>query len=169
MPRPIAHRAAWDEPAATVYAVLVDADHLDARLKELGGNDPALLEHDVDDSGARFRLRHSVPVEFLPSAIRRFTGDDLVLDRTETWKPRAAGGYEGSVEVKVRGLPGTISGTQRLADDGSGSVTEVQGTVSVSVPMVGGKIEGVVVEQVSQLLDAEDAFTRRWLAGRAGA
>lgn len=166
MPRPISHHAAWDEPAATAYAVLVDADHLNARLKELGGNDPALLEHSVDDSGARLRLRHSVPVEFLPSAIRRFTGDDLVLDRTETWRPRDAGGYEGSVEVQVRGLPGSISGTQSLVDDGDGSVTDVEGTVSVSVPMVGSRIEGVVVEQVGQLLDAEDAFTRRWLAGR---
>jgi hypothetical protein len=166
VPRPISHHATWDEPAAAVYAVLVDADHLNARLKELGGNDPALLEHSVDDSGARLRLRHSVPVEFLPSTIRRFTGDDLVLDRTETWRPRDAGGYEGSVEVKVRGLPGSISGTQSLVDDGDGSVTDVEGTVSVSVPMVGSKIEGVVVEQVGQLLDAEDAFTRRWLAGR---
>lgn len=166
MPRPISHHASWDEPAAAVYAVLVDADHLNARLKELGGNDPALLEHSVDDSGARLRLRHSVPVEFLPSAIRRFTGDDLVLDRTETWRPRDAGGYDGSVEVKVRGLPGSISGTQSLVDDGDGAVTDVEGTVSVSVPMVGSRIEGVVVEQVGQLLDAEDAFTRRWLAGR---
>lgn len=166
MPRPIAHRASWDRPADTVYSVLVDADHLAARLKELGGNDPALLEHSVDSSGARLRLRHSVPVEFLPSAIRRFTGDDLVLDRSETWVPRAAGGYEGTVEVKVRGLPGTISGTQSLVDSGGGSVTDVKGTVSVSVPMVGGRIEGVVVEQVGQLLDAEDAFTRRWLAER---
>jgi hypothetical protein len=166
VPRPISHHATWDEPAAAVYAVLVDADHLNARLKELGGNDPALLEHSVDDSGARLRLRHSVPVEFLPSTIRRFTGDDLVLDRTETWRPRGGGGYDGSVEVKVRGLPGSISGTQSLVDDGDGSVTDVEGTVSVSVPMVGSKIEGVVVEQVGQLLDAEDAFTRRWLAGR---
>jgi hypothetical protein len=166
VPRPITHHAAWDEPAATVYAVLVDADHLTARLKELGGNDPALLERSVDDSGARLRLRHSVPVEFLPSAIRRFTGDDLVLERTETWRPRKAGGYEGTVEVKVRGLPGSISGTQSLVDDGDGAVTDVEGTVSVSVPMVGSRIEGVVVEQVDQLLDAEDAFTRRWLAAR---
>ena len=105
-----------------------------ASLEELGGNDPALLEHSVDDSGARLRLRHSVPVEFLPSAIRRFTGDDLVLDRTETWRPREAGGFEGSVEVQVRGLPGSISGTQSLVDDGDGSVTDVEGTVSVSVP-----------------------------------
>lgn len=166
MPRPISHRASWAEPAATVYATLVDADFLAARLKELGGNDPALVEHHVDAAGARLRLRESVPVEFLPSAVRRFTGEDLVLDRTETWAPRAAGGYEGTVEVQVRGLPGSITGTQRLVDDGGGARTEVDGTASVSVPFVGRKIEGVVAEQVVALLTAEDDFTRRWLSGR---
>ncbi|TDQ46744.1 uncharacterized protein DUF2505 [Actinomycetospora succinea] len=164
MPRRITHRATWDAPAETVYAELVDADHLRERLAELGGNDPALLEHAVDDSGARLRLRHSVPVEFLPSVVRRFTGDDLVLDRHETWTPRAGGGYDGTFEVTVRGLPGTMSGTQRLSDNGGGAVSEVDGQATVSVPMVGGKIEGVVVEQVGNLLDAEDAFTRRRLA-----
>jgi hypothetical protein len=162
--RRITHRATWDAPAEEVYAELVDADHLRERLAELGGNDPALLEHAVDDSGARLRLRHAVPVEFLPSVVRRFTGDDLVLDRHETWTPRSGGGYDGTFEVTVRGLPGTMSGTQRLSDNGGGAVSEVDGQATVSVPMVGGKIEGVVVEQVGNLLDAEDAFTRRRLA-----
>jgi hypothetical protein len=165
VPSRITHRATWDVPAQDVYAELVDADHLRARLQELGGNDPALVEHAVDDSGARLRLRQAVPAEFLPSVIRRFTGGDLVLDRVETWRPRDGGGYEGTVEVTVRGLPGSLSGTQRLTDtDGGGSVTEVDGEAAVNVPMVGRRVEGVVVDQVGQLLDAEDEFTRRRLA-----
>jgi hypothetical protein len=162
----IAHRATWDVPAEEVYAELVDGDHLRARLEELGGKDPALVEHSVDASGARLELRHSVPVEFLPTAVRRFTGDDLVLDRVETWRVRTDGGYDGTFEVTVRGLPGTMTGTQELTDSGGGAVTEIQGEATVSVPMVGGRIEKVVVEQVGALLDAEDAFTRRRLEKR---
>jgi Protein of unknown function (DUF2505) len=162
----IAHRATWDVPAEEVYAELVDGDHLRARLEELGGKDPALVEHSVDASGARLELRHSVPVEFLPTAVRRFTGDDLVLDRVETWRVRQDGGYDGTFEVTVRGLPGTMTGTQELTDSGGGAVTEIQGEATVSVPVVGGRIEKVVVEQVGALLDAEDAFTRRRLEKR---
>jgi hypothetical protein len=164
VPSRITHRATWGVPAQDVYSELVDADHLRARLQELGGNDPALVEHAVDASGARLKLRQAVPAEFLPSVIRRFTGGDLVLDRVETWRPRAGGGYEGTVEVTVRGLPGSLSGVQRLTDAGGGSVTEVDGQASVNVPMVGSRVEGVVVEQVGALLDAEDEFTRRRLA-----
>ncbi|PVZ10046.1 DUF2505 domain-containing protein [Actinomycetospora cinnamomea] len=164
MPRRITHRATWDAPARDVYSLLVDEDHLRARLQEMGGNDPALLEHAVDGSGARVRLRQAVPVQFLPSVIRRFTGDDLVLDRVETWRPRDGGGYDGTFEVTVRGLPGSLTGTQRLTDAGDGAVTEVEGEADVPVPLVGGRIEGIVNEQVNGLLDTEDEFTRRRLA-----
>jgi uncharacterized protein DUF2505 len=160
----ISHRAGWDADAESVYRVLVDADHLEARLRELGGKDPALLERTVDDSGARLKLRHSVDVQFLPSVMRRLTGGDLVLDRVETWTPEAAGGYRGTFEVTVRGLPGKITGRQSLHDVEGGSESSVQGDVEVPVPFVAGKIESVVNEQVGALLDAEDEFTRRWMA-----
>ena len=41
----------------------------------------------------------------------------------------------------------------------------VRADVTVQVPLIGGKIEGVVGEQVQKLLAAETAFTAAWLAG----
>ena len=35
----------------------------------------------------------------------------------------------------------------------------------VPIPMFGGKIEKVIVEQVSELFDREEGFTREQLAG----
>jgi hypothetical protein len=160
----ISHRAGWDADADAVYRVLVDEEYLQARLRELGGKDPALTEHSVDDSGARLALRHSVAVEFLPSVIRKFTGGDLVLDRVETWTPESGGGYRGTFEVTVRGLPGKLTGRQALHDVEGGSESSVEGSAEVPVPFVAGKIESVVNEQVGALLDAEDEFTRRWMA-----
>ena len=165
MPQPIEHRAHFDAPADEVHGVLLDADHLAARLKEMGGKDAALVEHDVDGSPARIALRQGIPVEFLPSVVRRFTGEDLVLDRVERWRPRDAGGWTADVEVTVRGLPGSISGTQELTDtDTGGSELVLRGTTRVPVPMVGGRIEAVVAEQVGVLLGHETRFTQRWLA-----
>lgn len=166
MPATIEHRAEWDAPAATVYGVLTDADYLAARLNELGGNDPALLEHVVDQRSARLRLRHSVAVDQLPSFVRSMLGSDLVLDRVETWSRRAGGGWDGTIEVTVRGLPGSLSGTQDLADTGDGtSASRVTGDAHVPIPLLAGRIENLVRERVTALLEAEDEFTRRWLAG----
>ena len=165
MARPIEHRSSYDAPAGRVHAVLVDADYLSARLAELGGKDPELTEHAVDGDRARLGTRSSVPVEFLPSVIRRLTGGDLVLDRVETWEPGGDGGFTGTVEVTVRGLPGRITGTHTLRDEGDGSVYALDGRTDVPVPLVAGRIEGVVNEQVGALLAGEDDFLRRRLAG----
>lgn len=163
MPRPIEHRARFGADADTAHATLVDADFLRARLDELGGKDAALVTHEVDGDHARIALRQGVPVEFLPSAVRRFTGDDLVLDRSERWEPRPGGGWRAAVDVTVRGLPGSISGTQELVDTDGGSELALSGTTTVPVPLVGGKIEATVAEQVTELLGFESEFARRRL------
>ena len=51
----------------------------------------------------------------------------------------------------------------RLAGNGSGSEFEVRADVEVKVPLFGGKIEEIVAGQVRRLLEAETAFTARWL------
>ncbi len=166
MPPTIEHRVEWDAPAATVHGVLVDADYLAARLTKLGGRDAALLERAVDERFARLRLRHSVPVDLLPSFLRSLVGGDLVLDRVETWTRVPGRGWDGTVEVTVRGLPGSLAGTQSLADTGPGrSASHLSASAHVPLPLLGGRIGNVVREHVTGLLAAEDEFTRAWLAG----
>ena len=36
--------------------------------------------------------------------------------------------------------------------------------VKVGIPLIGGKFEGVIAEQVGKLLAAESEFTGKWLA-----
>jgi hypothetical protein len=49
-------------------------------------------------------------------------------------------------------------------DDAAGdSLFAVNADVTVNVPLFGGTIEGIVAEQVKRLLEAETAFTIRWL------
>ena len=164
MARSIEHRAQYPATPPTVYGTLVDAEFLHARLAELGGRDAALLEHRVGERDALVTLRQGVPVEFLPSVVRRFTGEDLILDRTERWRPGPDEGWVSDVDVTVRGLPGSITGTQEIRGDAGSATVVLSGQARVPVPMVGGKIEGVVAEQVTALLGFESDFTRRWLA-----
>ena len=52
----------------------------------------------------------------------------------------------------------------RLADTAAGSELVIRADVVVRVPLLGGKIEAVIADQVQQLLAAETAFTLEWLA-----
>ena len=88
---------------------------------------------------------------------------DLSIERTETLRRTGPGATRGDVDVAIAGAPASASGTMTLADAGAGSVFEVHADVIVRVPLIGGKIEEIVAEQVRRLLEAETAFTVRWL------
>ncbi len=45
----------------------------------------------------------------------------------------------------------------------TGTVVEIDGEVEVKIPFLGGKIEGLIVEQLVELFDAEQEFTAGWL------
>src|SRR5690349_2339940 len=149
------YRASAEFPAARVFAAMTDAECLRARLAELGGRNAALLEHEADADTARFRVRHGLATEDLPAAIRSFVPADFVVDRLETWRRSGDGGYDGDARVAVPGTPASASGAMRLADGSGGSELHVRTSVTVKVPLVGGRIEGAVGQQINALLAAE--------------
>jgi hypothetical protein len=165
MPRQIDYRSTSPHAADEVYATMVDPDYLRARLERIGGPGAALLEHSADVQGARYVLRHGLDANDLPSAVRSVLPGNLTIERNERWTRKDSGRYLGDVDVTIVGAPASASGGMRLRDlpDG-GSELDVRADVRVSVPLIGGKIEGVVGEQVQKLLAAETAFTKEWLA-----
>lgn len=164
MPRPISYRTRSPHPVDALYAAMTDRSQLEARLAELGGKNAALLEHSADSDGARYRLRHGLAAEQLPAVARTFLPNDLVIERTETWRRNGEGSYRGDVQVNIPGTPGKVGGSQTLDDTGSGTELVMNGEVEVPVPFIGGKVEEIVAEQVERLLAAEHDFTERWLA-----
>lgn len=166
MSRRIEHRAGFAHPADVVYSTMVDADYLRARLAEIGGREAALLEHDTSGGSVRYHLRHGLDAKHLPSVVRGALGGDLSIDRFEQWRGSAEGGYAGSATVTVPGTPAQLTGDLWLADADGGCALSMDGTVSVSIPLVGGKLEETIARYVRELLDNEQAFTARWIAGR---
>jgi hypothetical protein len=168
MARRIEHRARSNWGVTTVYRTLVDPDYLRERLIVLGGRNAALVEHEITVDGARYRLRHGVASEDLPSVVRKVLGGDLTIDRVETWRPDSDGRYAGTVRVAIPGTPGELTGAMGLSAAGEGSERFVDGTVRIGIPFVGGVIEETVVKQIGQLLTAEAEFTETWLGKHQG-
>ncbi|MFI9813085.1 DUF2505 domain-containing protein [Saccharothrix variisporea] len=165
MARRIEHLTTSRWPAADVYSALVDETYLRDRLDVLGGTGAALIAFDKADGTTSYQLKQGVPADKLPSMARSVLGGDLIIDRAESW---TEAGYTGTVEVTLNGVPGRLDGTFTVADAaGGGSELTLVGQVKVSIPLMGGKLESLIVEQVALLLDKESEFTAEWLARRA--
>lgn len=170
MARRIEHRSTLTWPAHQVHGVLIDKDYLRDRLDALGGDGAELVEHSETDDGVHLRVRQAVHADDLPSVARTVVGGDVKIDRSETWRREDDGHFTGEVAAAIPGVPCTITGSMWLHDvDGSEGTSEfvVEGSVKVSVPLVGGKLEDFVTEQVEKLLAAEENYAAEWLTRRS--
>jgi len=163
MARSIDYRSTLAYPAERVFAAITDEEYLQARLREIGGPGSALLDHEATPEAARYELRQGLSEKDLPPIVGKVMNGDLAIVRTETLNRIQPGRYSGDVDVAIPGAPASASGTMALAEDGDGSLFEVHADVTVRVPLIGGKIEEIVADQVRRLLEAETQFTVRWL------
>lgn len=165
MPRRFEHRAGFSAPAKTVYAALVDSGFLTERLERLGGKGATLVEHTTSADTVSFRLRQGLDAEHLPGAARAIFKGDLVVEREERWHPDGTG-YVCTGRATISGVPGEITSRARLDDRADGSELVTTAEARVGIPLVGGKLEGVIAEQVGRLLTGEAEFAAKWLAER---
>lgn len=164
MPSEIEHRSTSTYPAGKVYAAMVDRAYLDARLARIGGRDAGVLEYRADADGARYRLRHGLDADAMPSMVRSLLPGDIAIERTESWTRVDASRYDGEAQVDVQGTPASGVGGMRLRDDeAGGSLLVVRSAFTVDVPFIGGRIEQIIGQQVRNLLAAEAEFTQAWL------
>lgn len=161
MPTRFEHRATFAASPDTVYSTLVDEAFLTARLRDVGGKNSALLDRRTRDDGVDIAFRQGVEGRLLPGAVRSILSGDLVVEREERWRGREAAG-----RATVNGVPAEIRYLTTVTAKGDGTDLLVSAEVRVSIPLLGGKIETMVAEQVTKLLASEAEYAEKWLAER---
>jgi len=117
---------------------------------------------DIDGSGhlMTVNIDQARPTEGVPSFAKKFVGSDVHIVQHEEWTSAT----EADLEVTIPGKPGDMRGTIRLVDTGDGVTETVHVDIRVSLPLVGGRIEGLISDLLTQALEAENRVGRKWLA-----
>ncbi len=125
-----------------------------------------VLRHTVrishDDQGMSVSIDQVQAAKGIPGFARKFVGDEINIVQTEDWPAPA----KGNIHVAIPGKPGEMAGTALLTEDPDGTTETVNLSVKVNLPLVGGKIEGLVADLLSKALRAEHKVGVDWLAGR---
>ncbi|SFK82349.1 Protein of unknown function [Amycolatopsis sacchari] len=158
----IEHHAEFSQGVDEVYAAQTSEPALRARLAEIGGQNAALLDYAPTADGVRFTLRQGVAADKLPSIVRNLHSGDLAVDRQETWT-RSGGSYTGTARGTVSGVPGEINVRTEIGAEGGKTVLRATGEVKIRIPLVGGKLEGFVADQITKLLRREVELSAQWL------
>ncbi len=96
----------------------------------------------------------------IPSFAKKFVGEEINVVQSEDW----TSAEKGNIHVAIPGKPGEMKGTALLVEDPDGTTETVNLSIKVNIPLVGGKIEGLIADLLTRALRAEHRTGVTWLA-----
>ncbi len=166
---------------STDYAVTVgevlrafsEEEYWLARLADSGADDTTLDSMQVggpsgDDGSIDVITTQVLRTDRLPGVVTQFHRGDLRIRREEKWEPITNGSATASITGSILDAPASLTGSavlEPLAE--SGARLKFRATVEVRIPLVGGKLENFIGNQLVELLIAEQRFTSMWIGDGA--
>jgi hypothetical protein len=153
------HELAYDAPPADVLAMMSDPLFWE-RVGE--ANDVLSWTPTVTaEAGAtRVVIDEEQRTSGVPSFAKKIVGESTRVVITQVWR-----GQEASYEIETPGKPTHVQGTATVSANGTGSVLVYDLEVKASVPLIGGKLEKLVVDLTREGFEKEQTVGAAWLAG----
>ncbi|MFM9033882.1 MAG: DUF2505 domain-containing protein [Mycobacterium sp.] len=166
MPRSFDMATDYAGTVQQVHDALRDKQYWLARLAASGADEWTLDDFQAGhDGGVDVVTTQVLRAERLPGIIHQFHHGDLEIRRAETWTALFDGAAEAAVASSIVRAPVALDGQARLTGEGSGSRLAFSATVDVRIPLVGGKMEKFIANQLIHLLNDEQRFTSEWITG----
>jgi len=100
-----------------------------------------------------------------PSQVAKFVGSTLTAKQTLTWQPADPdGSREGTLQIVPQGMPAKAEGHASVRPDATGTEVIYTGTFTVSVPLVGKKLEKAAASRITDAFDMQQNAGNDWLA-----
>ncbi|MGK2308427.1 DUF2505 domain-containing protein [Cutibacterium sp. V947] len=102
-----------------------------------------------------------------PSQVTKLVGPTLTAKQTVSWQSaNPDGSREGTLQIVPQGMPARADGHASVRPDATGTEVIYTGTFTVSVPMVGKKLEKAAAPHITQAFDMQQQAGDDWLASR---
>ncbi len=154
------HTSTYDAPAADAFAMLSDPAWREA-VGAAQGVVSSAVTITPEGAGARIVIDQVQNTAGLPAIAKKIAGDSTRALVTEVWTSPTA----GTIEILAPGKPTKAVGTVALESDGATTrhVTDLE--VTVKVPLLGGKLERLMADNIEQGLMVEQTVGAAWLRG----
>ncbi|MBM7515768.1 DUF2505 domain-containing protein [Nocardioides nitrophenolicus] len=153
---------AYDAPPEEVFAMLADP-----AFRERVGAAQDVVSIDVTltpaGAGAGFTLVSDQVQNTagLPAIAKKIAGDTTQAVVRESWADTSS----GTIEITAPGKPTKATGTIRLTAAGTGTSYVQELDVVVKVPLIAGKLEKLMADNIDAGLTTEHSVGVAWLKG----
>ncbi|MCW2814262.1 MAG: Polyketide cyclase / dehydrase and lipid transport [Nocardioides sp.] len=154
------HALTYDATPDEVFAMLSDPAF---REKVCAAQEVVSADVQLTPSGGGFDLviDQVQNTAGLPAIAKKIAGDTTAITLKESWKDASG----GSLQIIAPGKPTSAAGTIRLEATGTGTTETVELDVKVKVPLIGGKLESLMGDNIKDGMDVEHTVGAAWLAG----
>jgi hypothetical protein len=149
----------YDAPAQDVAEMLWDASFRE-RVCDAMATTRKEVTVGQDGGSAEVVIDMDQPAAGIPGFAKKFVGDQINIVQTEQWSDAR----NARVDVVIPGKPGHMSGSVVLTESGGTTTELVELEIKVNIPLVGGKIEGLIADMLRKALKTENAEGRKYLA-----
>ena len=136
----------FPKSVAKVWAMYADRAFFERKLKNLGYTNISITNYSSSDKGFSITMRYDAKSDAkLPDFAKKFVGETSSVTETDTWD---AATKTGKISVEIKGAPVKVNCEMRLEAAGKGSVNKLSWTLSCGIPLIGGKLERIIAEDV---------------------
>ena len=161
------YTVAFEVPPEKIYQDLTSREYWDALIEVYQGFTPSeITSYRTDGGGTDVEFVHRLPRSELPAVVRHALPTDVVVTRSQRLEAfdhsrnRATGTYSASIPH----APGRLSGQYLLIETDTGSRLEFDSVCKVWLPLIGGSVEDMILNGITDLFDGEREFTAEWIA-----
>ena len=142
------HEHFYDDTPSEVFAMLADPAFRREGQRGPGRACPRRSPWTAPAKGSSFTNDQVQRTDGLPSFAKKFAGDDHPRrPAVEEWADETT----GSLRIEAPGKPSSIDGHDRAGAEPGPAPREVfELEIKVKVPLIGGKLEGLLEEQVTR-------------------
>ena len=165
MSRPVRSTTRIQASVEAVLALRTSEHWVALKAERLHDGSVLVRREERPDGGVVLAVSRELP-SGVPGFLERFLPAEGKVVQHESWgPPDAQGACAGTWSVDLPGAPARLGGTSTLEPDGDGSVHHIVGTVTVSIPLVGGRAESFVAEMTEKLMAKEAELMVASLSG----
>ena len=147
--------------ADTVMRMFSDRGYFETKYEETTIS-YQVLEHDKSDKKFHIRCELKMPLNVpVPGFAKKFLGETMTVVQQDDWDLDAR---TGTLKVEMAGAPVSISARMTLRDGAEGAENHVQWDVTCKVPLVGGKLEKLIADDIQAKSPADLEVSNRILA-----
>jgi len=152
-------RHSFDQSAETVMKMYSDRKFFDRKYKDVNAIECELLEEKKTDARCLVKYRLVMKSDApLPEVAKKIMGDTVKMVQQDSLDIAKR---TGRIDIEIKGAPIKMFADMKLIEENGKAVNVQSWTISCGIPLVGGKIEAAISEDVKAKSKRDLAASRK--------